>query len=202
MGECFGLLGVNGAGKTTTFKMLTGDEAITSGEAYIEGFSVTADLKEVRFSITTVQMNDFHGFYYSFQVQRRLGYCPQFDALIDQMTVKETLRMYARLRGVRESDIFPLIDALIQQLLLTEHADKQAGTLRCEDIETQMSAIVIFSCEFMLFVVGFSGGNKRKLSTAIALVGDPPIVFLDEPTTGVCLFNIVLYLFQWITRRT
>ena len=79
------------------------------------------------------------------QVQRRLGYCPQFDALIDQMTVKETLRMYARLRGVRESDIFPLIDALIQQLLLTEHADKQAGTLRFET-KKQMSAIVAFSC--------------------------------------------------------
>ena len=48
MGECFGLLGVNGAGKTTTFKMLTGDENITSGEAYVDGFSVTTDLKEVR----------------------------------------------------------------------------------------------------------------------------------------------------------
>lgn len=31
----------------------------------------------------------------------------------------------------------------------------------------------------------FSGGNKRKLSTAVALIGDPPIVFLDEPTTGM-----------------
>ena len=33
--------------------------------------------------------------------------------------------------------------------------------------------------------MNFSGGNKRKLSTAIALVGDPPVVFLDEPTTGM-----------------
>jgi ATP-binding cassette subfamily A (ABC1) protein 3 len=31
----------------------------------------------------------------------------------------------------------------------------------------------------------YSGGNKRKLSTAISLVGDPPVVFLDEPTTGM-----------------
>ena len=31
----------------------------------------------------------------------------------------------------------------------------------------------------------YSGGNKRKLSTAIALIGDPPVVFLDEPTTGM-----------------
>lgn len=36
-GECFGLLGVNGAGKTTTFKMLTGDECTTGGEAFIDG---------------------------------------------------------------------------------------------------------------------------------------------------------------------
>lgn len=36
-GECFGLLGVNGAGKTTTFKMLTGDESTTNGEAFING---------------------------------------------------------------------------------------------------------------------------------------------------------------------
>lgn len=36
-GECFGLLGVNGAGKTTTFKMLTGDECTTGGEAFING---------------------------------------------------------------------------------------------------------------------------------------------------------------------
>lgn len=38
---------------------------------------------------------------------------------------------------------------------------------------------------FKLLLVFFSGGNKRKLSTAIALVGNPPIVFLDEPTTGM-----------------
>lgn len=36
-----------------------------------------------------------------------------------------------------------------------------------------------------LIVLIFSGGNRRKLSTAIALVGDPPIIFLDEPTTGM-----------------
>jgi ABC-type multidrug transport system ATPase subunit len=38
--ECFGLLGVNGAGKTTTFKMLTGDTAVTAGEAFVNGFSI------------------------------------------------------------------------------------------------------------------------------------------------------------------
>lgn len=46
-GECFGLLGFNGAGKTTTFKMLTGDESITSGDAFVDGHSILANIKKV-----------------------------------------------------------------------------------------------------------------------------------------------------------
>lgn len=137
-GECFGLLGVNGAGKTTTFKMLTGDESLSGGSAFIDSFDVASQIK---------------------QVQQRVGYCPQFDALIDQMTVKETLEMYARLRGVPEGDIDQVVKSLVKGLLLEEYIDKQSGQL--------------------------SGGNKRKLSTAMALVGDPPVILLDEPTTGM-----------------
>ncbi|XP_063961818.1 phospholipid-transporting ATPase ABCA3-like [Lytechinus pictus] len=136
--ECFGLLGVNGAGKTTTFKMLTGDEDVTGGEAYVEGFSIKDDLQ---------------------MVQQRVGYCPQSDALIDQMTCRETLFMYGRLRGMPEIRIPPQVHKLLRIFNLEPHADKQAKAL--------------------------SGGNKRKLSTAIALIGDPPIVFLDEPSTGM-----------------
>ena len=47
-GECFGLLGQNGAGKTTTFKILTGDEQMTSGSAYIDSYDVTRDLSQVK----------------------------------------------------------------------------------------------------------------------------------------------------------
>ena len=46
-GECFGLLGVNGAGKTTTFKMLTGDETLSGGDAWLEGYSVKTQIKTV-----------------------------------------------------------------------------------------------------------------------------------------------------------
>ena len=45
--ECFGLLGQNGAGKTSTFKMLTGAEPLTSGNAYLNGYSVKGDIKQV-----------------------------------------------------------------------------------------------------------------------------------------------------------
>lgn len=48
-GECFGLLGVNGAGKTSTFKMLCGEHPITSGDAHIEGYSVSDDIDNARF---------------------------------------------------------------------------------------------------------------------------------------------------------
>ncbi|XP_041362406.1 phospholipid-transporting ATPase ABCA3-like [Gigantopelta aegis] len=137
-GECFGLLGINGAGKTTTFKMLTGDELMSNGEVYIDQCSVKTNIREV---------------------QRKLGYCPQFDALIGELTGREMLTMFARLRGVVEGKISHMVKNLINALLLTEHADKLSKT--------------------------YSGGNKRKLSTAIALIGYPPIILLDEPTTGM-----------------
>ncbi|XP_076053842.1 phospholipid-transporting ATPase ABCA3-like isoform X2 [Oratosquilla oratoria] len=138
LGECFGLLGVNGAGKTTTFKMLTGDHPVSSGNAYVNGFSIRSNIKKV---------------------QQQIGYCPQFDALIDQMTGKESLRMFARLRGVPEGQIDEIISDLADQLLLTPHLNT--------------------------LIKNHSGGNRRKVSTGVALIGDPPLVLLDEPTTGM-----------------
>ena len=64
------------------------------------------------------------------QVRQRTGYCPQFDALIDLMTGREMLRMYAALRGVVSDQIDPLVDELMHSLLLTEHADKLTKTYR------------------------------------------------------------------------
>ncbi|XP_074866754.1 phospholipid-transporting ATPase ABCA3 [Carettochelys insculpta] len=137
-GECFGLLGFNGAGKTTTFKMLTGDESITSGDAYVDGHSLLANIKKV---------------------QQRIGYCPQFDALLDHMTGRETLSMYARLRGIPERYISSCVENMLRGLLLEAHADK--------------------------LVRSYSGGNKRKLSAGVALIGGPPVIFMDEPSTGM-----------------
>jgi len=109
-GECFGLLGVNGAGKTTTFAMLTGETSVSSGDAFLGGLSVVRGVAGAR--------------------RRLVGFCPQFDALIDQMTVRETLWMYARLRGIHGGDIGRVVEKLIEQLTLQEHANKGAGKLR------------------------------------------------------------------------
>jgi len=108
-GECFGLLGINGAGKTTTFRMLTGDVGATGGDAHLAGHSVGAALHDAR---------------------RKFGYCPQFDALIDQLTVRETMFLYARLRGIAEASIAASIDQLISAAMLHKHRAKQAGYLR------------------------------------------------------------------------
>ena len=63
-------------------------------------------------------------------MRQRTGYCPQFDALIDLLTGREMLRMYATLRGVPAEEIDPLIENLMQSVLLTEHADKLTKTYR------------------------------------------------------------------------
>lgn len=69
-GEVFGLLGVNGAGKTTTFKILAGEIVSTSGDSYFNGYKISDNLSRIR---------------------KNLGYCPQFDALIENLTVREQL---------------------------------------------------------------------------------------------------------------
>uniref|UniRef100_A0A452TZU1 ATP-binding cassette sub-family A member 3-like n=1 Tax=Ursus maritimus TaxID=29073 RepID=A0A452TZU1_URSMA len=136
--ECFGLLGLNGAGKTTTFEILTGEETATSGDVFIENLSITKNLQEVR---------------------SKIGYCPQFDALLDYMTAREIIVMYARLWGIPETQITQYVNELLQSLNLEPYADK--------------------------FIYSYSGGNKRRLSNAIALMGKPSVIFLDEPSTGM-----------------
>ena len=46
-GECFGLLGLNGAGKTTTFKMITGDETVSEGSVFVNGYNIRTDMTKV-----------------------------------------------------------------------------------------------------------------------------------------------------------
>lgn len=136
--ECFALLGVNGAGKTTTFKMLTGELAPTSGDAYLTSYSVLNNLEKAK---------------------ENIGYCPQFDALSELLTCREHIEFYAEVKGINRKKIPELTKDLLAELDLVKYTDYEAGTL--------------------------SGGNKRKLQVAIALIGNPTVVFLDEPSAGM-----------------
>jgi ATP-binding cassette subfamily A (ABC1) protein 3 len=90
------------------------------------------------------------------EARSHLGVCPQHDAL-DQMTVLSHLRFYAGIRGVR--NIEDSVQNLVRAVGLAPFADRMANKL--------------------------SGGNKRKLSLAIALVGNPEVLLLDEPSSGM-----------------
>jgi len=88
-----------------------------------------------------------------------MGYCPQFDGLQPNLTGREHLQFYAQVRGVPDELIDDTVNALLEKMSLTKYSERQAGT--------------------------YSGGNKRKLSVAIALIGEPAVVLLDEPSTGM-----------------
>ena len=91
--------------------------------------------------------------------RKTVGYCPQFDALDELLNVREHIMFYAMLRGIPSKVMDKVTDGLIEKMELNRYANRLTGTL--------------------------SGGNKRKLQTAIALIGDPQIVLLDEPTAGM-----------------
>ncbi|XP_017079298.2 phospholipid-transporting ATPase ABCA1-like isoform X2 [Drosophila eugracilis] len=136
--ECFGLLGVNGAGKTTIFKMITGEELITSGTAHVQGQRMGWNMSNI---------------------YKMIGYCPQFDALPTGLTGREVLRIFCLLRGIQGESITRVSMDLAKSFGFINHIDKQTVT--------------------------FSGGNKRKLSAAIAVIGNPSVIYLDEPTAGM-----------------
>jgi len=93
------------------------------------------------------------------EVKLMFGYCPQFDAIFPYMTVKENLEFYSKIKGVDPDKLSEIIRAMIESMTLTKYTNKLAGRL--------------------------SGGNKRKLSVAISMICNPPIVLLDEPSTGM-----------------
>ena len=108
-------------------------------------------------------------------IHHSVGYCPQVDALIDSLTGRQHLTFYCRLRGLPATNAAKVVEWALLKLGLNEHADKQ--------------------------VKAYSGGNRRKLSTAIALLARPALILLvscygdmhmtryhlfqDEPTSGV-----------------
>ncbi|KFY94456.1 hypothetical protein V500_03244 [Pseudogymnoascus sp. VKM F-4518 (FW-2643)] len=136
-GEVFALLGPNGAGKSTTISLIRGDirPSKNGGNSYVDDILISKHRAKARL---------------------HLGVCPQFDA-IDQLTVAEHLRFYARVRGV--PDIEHNVTAVTKAVGLEAFSHRMAAKL--------------------------SGGNKRKLSLGIALMGNPSVLLLDEPSSGI-----------------
>uniref|UniRef100_G3U398 ABC transporter domain-containing protein n=1 Tax=Loxodonta africana TaxID=9785 RepID=G3U398_LOXAF len=137
-GECFGLLGFSGAGKSSIFKMLTGDETITSGEVIFDDKNISKNIQKIR---------------------QRISYCPQYDPLLEHLTGYEMLALHARLWGVSEHYIPDYVKNMLSALFLGAFGDK--------------------------LIKNFSSGAKRKLSTGIALLGKPDVIFLDKPSSSM-----------------
>ncbi len=85
-------------------------------------------------------------------VHHSVGYCPQVDALLEPLTGRQHLTLYSRIRGLHASQEKKAVDWALAKLDLIELADKP--------------------------VKAYSGGNRRKLSTAIALLGRPALILL------------------------
>ena len=137
-GELFSLLGVNGAGKTTTIKMLTCLTKPTSGDAVVEGFSITKDAEKVK---------------------QMIGVSPQETAVAPNLSVKENLELICGIHGFSKEKTGSRVRELSRQFTLDEVLQKKAGKL--------------------------SGGWQRRVSIAMALISEPKILFLDEPTLGL-----------------
>lgn len=130
---------------------MSGDTKPTSGDVFITGNSVLSKLPAS---------------------QKQIGYCPQFNPLLDLMTAREHLHMYASLKGVPSQSVRKVVTDLVQAVGLEKYVDQLAGS--------------------------YSGGNKRKLALCIAMIGDPAVLFLDEPSSGMdpvtrrAMWNLIL----------
>ena len=137
-GELFSLLGVNGAGKTTTIKMLSCLTQPTSGDAFLNGKSISKEAAAVK-SLIAVS--------------------PQETAVASGLSVRENLELMCGVHGFTKEKQNAKIAELTELLGLESVIKKKAGKL--------------------------SGGWQRRLSIAMALVSEPEILFLDEPTLGL-----------------
>lgn len=113
-----------------------------------------------------------------------IGYCPQYDALNEQLTGSETLKLMAILRGISPSNAMYHVNQWIENLGALPY---YINAMFVFILRPTLNVVIILGLEKYKHTIcgNYSGGNKRKLNTAMALIGDPPVVFLDEPTSGV-----------------
>jgi len=132
-----GLLGLNGAGKTTLFKLLSGLITPSQGEVLVRGRRLRREV----------------GMF------RRVGFCPESDALFDWLTGREFLTLMIRLMGFDGAESARRCDRALELVHLAHAGDARIG--------------------------GYSKGMRQKIKMAQALAHDPEIVFLDEPLNGM-----------------
>lgn len=137
-GDFFGLLGPNAAGKTTLISIMCGLLRITEGKVFIKGENVESHLTILR---------------------QAIGLIPQEIALYPTLTIRENLRFFGQMYGLRRADLETRITECLDLLLLHPHADKRVS-----------------NC---------SGGIRRRANLMAGLIHHPEIIFLDEPTLGV-----------------
>lgn len=131
-------MGANGAGKTTLFRLLTGDKKVSSGEAWVLGKSLKRQLRSV---------------------YKHIGYCPQEEALPEEFTARETLKVFCLLKGMATEMVDQVSLEFAHNLGFLSHIDKKVREL--------------------------SGGNRRKLAVALAMLNKPKVLLMDEPTSGL-----------------
>uniref|UniRef100_A0A452TFT8 ATP binding cassette subfamily A member 9 n=1 Tax=Ursus maritimus TaxID=29073 RepID=A0A452TFT8_URSMA len=138
-GQITALLGHSGAGKTTLLNILSGLSVPTSGSVTIYNHSLS-------------EMADFE------TISKLTGVCPQSNVQFGFLTVKENLRLFAKIKGIQPHEV----EREVQQVL---------RDLEMENIQD-------------ILAQNLSGGQKRKLTFGIAILGDPQVLLLDEPTAG------------------
>ena len=134
-GEIFGLLGDNGAGKSTLIRQMVNLLRSSAGEIHFYGKLLSEQ---------------------SLELPLRVGYMPQRQAAVNQLTAREALYFTAHLRGLSRHDAQIERDRLIDLWQIGQVADKPAARL--------------------------SGGEGRLLQLALAMAASPPVLILDEPT--------------------
>lgn len=132
-----GLLGANGAGKSTLFKMLAGMIEPSHGTVRVFGRKLRRDV----------------GWY------RRVGFCPESDALPGWMTGREFLSLMLRLMEFEKAEVNRRVDYWLDRFELTDAANRRMG--------------------------GYSKGMRQKMKLAQAMAHDPDVIFLDEPLNGM-----------------
>jgi ABC-2 type transport system ATP-binding protein len=136
-GEITGLVGHNGAGKTTFIEVVTGLVRPDGGQVRVGGVDVRREPRAAR---------------------ALLGVAPQEQALYVSATVRDNLRLFGALAGLRRAALRRGVAQIAEELQLTEVLDQRAGLL--------------------------SGGQRRRTQAAAALIGGAPLLLLDEPTAG------------------